>query len=324
MNRANKITAGVSVWNKIRYHILYGVCRLVGYLPKWFLYYVLAEILYFLLYYIARYRVKVTRSNLRNSFPEKSREELRRIERRFYRHLSEIFIDTIDLTGISRRELRRRMVMVNEEEHRRYVEGRDWIAGLAHYGSWEYFMVYALGDEAGRETVGVYKTLHSKPMDMLYLRMRSRMNMTPVAMPLSLRHVVRNRDKGVRMCLGLIADQSPGWTYWDKWYDFLGQPTHFYDGMETIARKFGMPVYFMHIEKTRRAHYRGRFECLYDGSEPIEEGEITQRYAYALEKMIRERPELWLWSHKRWKHMPSPEELELLKARNVPDGGSHT
>lgn len=324
MSRADNIIAGATRWERIRYYALYSVCRLVGYLPEWFLYYCLAEVLYLILYYVARYRVKVTRSNLSNSFPEKSDRELRRIERKFYRHLSEIFIDTIDLTGISKRALRRRMVIENEDSHRRNIEGRDWIAAMAHYGSWEYFMVYALGDEPGRETVGVYKTLHSKAMDMLYLRMRSRMNMAPVPMSLFLRHVVRNRSNNVRMGIGLIADQSPAWFYWDKWYDFLGQPTHFYNGMETIALRFGMPIYFMHIDKTRRAHYRGRFECIYDGSEQVEEGEITRRYARKLENMIRERPELWLWSHRRWKHRPTAEELERIQTQNVSNGGNNT
>lgn len=324
MSRVNNITSGATFGQKAGYRALYLLCRMVGYLPEWFLYYGLAEILYFLLYYVARYRVKVTRANLHNSFPEKSGKELREIERKFYRHLGEIFIDTIDLTGISRKRMRRRMVIEAEEEHRRRVAGRDWIAALAHYGSWEYFMVYALGDEKDRETVGVYKTLHSKPMDMLYRRMRSRMNMTPVSMSVFLRHVVRNRKEGIRMGIGLIADQSPPWFYWDKWYEFLGQPTHFYDGLETIALRFGMPVYFMHIEKTRRAHYRGRFECIYDGSEEVQEGEITERYAARLEDMIRNRPELWLWSHKRWKHMPSPEESGKINLQDGAHSGDNT
>ena len=194
----NDITAGASRTQKAAYYALYYLLKAVGLLPAWFLYYPLAGVCYLLLYYLFRYRLQVTRENLQNAFPEKSREELRRIERRFYRHLAEVFIDTIDLTSISRRQLRRRMMIKDEAVHRKEVEGKDWIAGMSHYGSWEYFIAYALGDGEGRETIGVYKTLHNRVMDMLYRSIRSRMGMEPVPMSVILRHVVRDRPDGDR------------------------------------------------------------------------------------------------------------------------------
>ena len=314
----NDITAGASRTQKAAYYALYYLLKAVGLLPAWFLYYPLAGVCYLLLYYLFRYRLQVTRENLQNAFPEKSREELRRIERRFYRHLAEVFIDTIDLTSISRRQLRRRMMIKDEAVHRKEVEGKDWIAGMSHYGSWEYFIAYALGDGEGRETSGVYKTLHNRVMDMLYRSIRSRMGMEPVPMSVILRHVVRDRQQGIRMGIGLIADQAPPWFHRDYWYDFLGQPTSFYDGLEKMALRFGMPVYFVHIDKIRRAHYTARFELIYDGQERVAPHEITKRYAAKLEAMIRQRPELWLWSHRRWKHKPTPEELEKQREEECP------
>lgn len=300
----NNITSGSRLWQRLAYRILYAVCQLVGYLPWWILYYPLAWVVYVLLYRVARYRRKVVRDNLTASFPEKPLAEIRHIERAFYRHLAEVFIDTIDLAGISKRQMHRRIVFEDEQLHRRRVEGRDWIAAMAHYGSWEYFMAYALGDEAGRKTLGAYKPLHDKVMDMFYKRMRSRMRMFPVPISVFTRRIISERRDGTVMCVGLIADQSPPWQYWDKWYRFLGRPTHFYDGMETLALSFRMPIYFMWVDKVRPAHYRVRFEQIFDGTESVAPGEITQRYADKLEAMIRHRPELWLWSHRRWKHIP--------------------
>lgn len=308
--KRSDITAGATLPEKAGYYLLYGLLKTVGLLPVWFLYYPLAGTLYLLLYYLFRYRVKVTRANLHEAFPEKERKELRRLERRFYRHLADIFVDTIDLTSITRRQLCRRMVIENEETHRRAVAGKDWIAGMSHYGSWEYFIAYALGDGEGEETIGVYRTLHNRTMDMLYRSIRSRMGMKPVSMSVVLRHVVRDRRQGIRMGLGLIADQAPPWFHRDYWYDFLGRPTSFFDGMEHMALRFGMPVYFVHIDKISRAHYSARFELIYDGREEVAPHEITKRYVARLEEMIRRRPELWLWSHRRWKHKPSQEELE--------------
>lgn len=314
----NDITAGASRTQKAAYYALYYLLKAVGLLPAWFLYYPLAELCYLLLYGLFRYRLQVTRENLRNAFPEKSGKELRRIERRFYRHLAEVFIDTIDLTSISRKQLRRRMVIEDEAAHRKAVEGKDWIAGMSHYGSWEYFIAYALGDGEGQETIGVYKTLHNRVMDMLYRSIRSRMGMEPVPMSVILRHVVRDRQRGIRMGIGLIADQAPPWFHRDYWYNFFGRPTSFYDGLESMALRFGMPVYFVHIDKIRRAHYTARFELIYDGQERVAPHEITKRYAAQLEAMIRQRPELWLWSHRRWKHKPTPEELEKQRETECP------
>ena len=125
-----------------------------------------------------------------------------------------------------------------------------------------------------------------------------------------LRHIIESRRKGIHMTIGMIADQAPPRMQTDYWIDFLGRPTAFYDGMETIAVRFGIPIYFMYVAKTRRAHYEAWFECIYDGSEPVAPHEITRRYAARLERMIRQRPELWVWSHKRWKYLPTQEQLE--------------
>ena len=311
MKVTTNITSGSSSGQRLAYHIIYGVCRLIGLLPWWFLYYPVAWVVYVLLYRVARYRRSVVRENLAASFPEKTLSELHRIERLFYRHLAEVFIDTIDLAGISQRQLERRIVFDDVAEHRRRVESQSWIAAMAHYGSWEYFMAYALGDGPGYKTIGAYKPLHNKPMDMFYKRMRSRMNMHPVPISVFTRRIIAEQREGSVMCVGLIADQSPPWQYWDKWYTFLGRPTHFYDGMETMALRFRMPVYFMHVEKTRPAHYHVRFEQIYDGREEVAAGEITRRYVRLLEEMIRRRPELWLWSHRRWKHIPQVDSEQV-------------
>ncbi len=167
--------------NAVRGAIIYHVCRIVGFLPRWFLYYVVAEMIYFMLYYVVKYRVKISRGNISKAFPEKDHRELRHIERGFYRHLSQVFVDTIDLVGISFKSLRKRIVIENENAHREQTAHQDWIAVISHYGSWEHFMVYALGDcgsigpksskpagesgvkhEANSEVLGVYKPLYNK------------------------------------------------------------------------------------------------------------------------------------------------------------------
>ncbi len=275
----------------------------MGLLPSWFLYHVLADIIYFFVYRVARYRLKVVRTNLANSFPEKDLDWLRSVERRYYRHLSELFIDTIDLSSISRRGLRRRMTFVGLDEHLRRTEGQDWIAALSHYGSWEYFGAYAMNCPG--ECIGVYSPLHSRVFDRFYRDVRTRFGLVPVTRNTLLRHVLRTRAAGgPKMSIGMIADQSPPFFEINHWYRFLNQPTPFFWGIEKMAVRFNMPVYFMQVRKTGRARYEGEFKMIYDGREPVAEFEITQRYADALEALILRQPELWMWSHRRWKHTP--------------------
>ena len=289
-------------WFRVRYWLLLNSCRAAGMLPSWVLYHFVQDLLYFVVYKVVRYRLDVVRCNLRNSFPEKTPEQLHEIERRFYRHLSEVMVDTVDLVNISRKELEQRIRFTNAEEVEARMAGRDWIAALAHFGCWEYFGAYQL--HTSSQVIGVYRPLHEKPFDEYYKYMRSRFGLRPVPMHGLLRCIVQNRKIGQPQILGLIADQTPPRPEIDHWFDFLHQPTPFFMGVEKLALKFGMPVYVMNLTKVSRAHYEMGFVQIYDGQESVEEFEITKRYAAELEKIIRRSPELWMWSHRRWKHKP--------------------
>ncbi|MDE6445961.1 MAG: lysophospholipid acyltransferase family protein [Alistipes sp.] len=279
--------------------------RLFAVMPYWFKYYVVEDLLFFLLCYVLRYRSGVVRSNLRNAFPEKSPAELRSIRRRFYRTLSEIFVDTLDLAHRNERKARKMLVIEGFDEHRRQVLGRDWIAMLAHFGCWEYCSCWGLC-EPSQKVVAVYHPLHDPVMECLYQRLRNSSYATTVAMKECVRFYLRHRDTGLdgrNMALGLIADQAPPRLRAGvPWFSFLNQDTVFFDGGEKLALKFGLPVYFVRMERLKRGRYRMAFELIYDGVEKVAENEITERYVRRLETMIRERPELWMWSHKRWKH----------------------
>ena len=197
------------------------------------------------------------------------------------------------------------LVIEGLDEHRGRVCGRDWIAMMAHFGCWEYCSYWGLY-EPSQKVVAVYHPLHDPVMERLYQRLRNSSYATTVAMKECVRFYLRHRDEGLdgrNMALGLIADQAPPRLRAGvPWFSFLNQDTVFFDGGEKLALKFGLPVYFVRMERLRRGRYRMAFELLYDGSEPVAENEITERYVRRLETMIRERPELWMWSHKRWKH----------------------
>lgn len=280
---------------------LMAVCKVVGWLPYWFLYYLFAPFIAFVMYRLLGYRKEVVRTNLKDSFPEKSKEELRGIEKRFYRHLAEVIVDTIDLASMSQKEMVRRMEFVDLDAHLEATRGKSWIAALGHYGSWEFFGTYQIRYPEAR-SLGVYHKLKDRAFDLFYYRLRSRTMMEPVPMKNIARRLMKAKKEGEQFVLGLIADQAPPKNYEiDHWYNFLDRPTAFFGGMEYFCSKFGLPVYYVDIHKVKPGYYSCRFVEIYDGSSPVEEFEITQRYADELSKTIRRVPELWLWSHRRWK-----------------------
>ncbi len=286
-------------WFNICYALLFSACWLFGKLPSWLLYHVFLDIMYFFVYKVVGYRLKVVRGNLRTAFPEKTEEERRRIERKFYLQLAEVFIDTVDFISISEKGIRKRMRFPDIELHEKQVVGKSWIAAVAHYGSWEYFASCDL--HVAAKVVGVYHKIHNPLFEKLFIYSRSRFGSEPVPMQNTMRFILQSVKDGKLLSLGLIADQSPRAGDKPNWVEFFGQQTDFYLGPEKIALKFKMPVYFTYMKKHSRAHYSARFELIYDGVEEVEEGEITRRYAVRLEEMIREAPWLWMWSHKRWK-----------------------
>ena len=273
-------------------------------MPYWFKYYVVENLLFVLLYYCLRYRMKVVKTNLRNSFPEKDERELAVIRRRFYYTLAEIFVDTINLADLTPEKGRSLLTVKGLEEQKERVGGRDWIAMTAHFGCWEYCSFWGLYDPT-QIVVAVYHPLRSKIVEALYQRLRNGDYATTVSMKESLRFYLRNREKGIdgkNLAMGLIADQNPPRRPDSRWFRFLNQDTIFFDGGEKLALRCQLPVYFVKMERLRRGRYEMSFEQIYDGKEEVAEYEITERYVRMLEAEIRRRPELWMWSHRRWKH----------------------
>lgn len=297
-------TPKLNLFQRLWLEMLWGGMRLFAVLPYWFKYYVVENLFFFLLYYVLRYRRRVVWENLRNSFPEKPDRELWIIRRRFYRTLAEIFVDTVDLAHRSAARAREMLTIEGYEEQAQRVHGHDWIAMLAHFGCWEYCSYWGLF-EPSQMVVGVYHPLRSPIMECLYQRLRNSSYATTVAMHDCVRFYLRHRGTGIEgrnMVLGLIADQNPPRRPNSHWFRFLNQDTIFFDGGEKLARRFRLPVYFVKMDRLQRGRYRMSFELLYDGAEEVAENEITERYVRVLERMIRERPELWMWSHRRWKH----------------------
>ena len=293
-------------YQRLALELLWALCSTIGYMPRWIRHGILQRFIYILLRMI-RYRYGVMRSNISLSFPEKSPQEVKQIIRGSYNTLAEVIIDTICLAGAKRRGDLNHVTWVNADEHRARTKGRDWIAMASHFGCWEYFPLWSLTD-SDTHFMGVYHPLKNAIFEHFYRRIRNfAPNYHQVTMQDTVRHYIKNRSADRGIALGLISDQTPNLRADTEWFDFFGRKTAFIDGSEKLAMRFHIPIYFVHIERVKAGHIAVRFDEIYDGVEEVEPNEITRRYVVALESMIREHPELWLWSHKRWKHTPEKQ-----------------
>lgn len=281
---------------QVLYAFVYSVGVVIGWLPD-FVWRALACVIYVVIYKLVRYRLKVVRLNLANSFPEKSVGERLKIEKRFYLFLSDVFIESLAVLGVSKKRMEKKMVFKDAEEFERVSSERSVIITMAHYGSWEWTSFYASRSKC--RIVPVYHKLESEWAEKLFLKMRMRFGSDPVTMKLVGRKLIGLRNENIGLVL--IADQSPLKTEKNEWTTFLNQDTKFFSGPEVFALKYHMPVYFFDIRCVKRGYYEGVFHKLYDGDSEVPQYHITRAYAERLEHRIKEEPEFWAWSHRRWK-----------------------
>ena len=265
--------------------------------PFWLLY-IFSDFLYFILYKVFKYRVSVVRDNLKKSFPEKSKEELRKIERLSYKNLSDITVESLKAFTMSKEEIFARHKVINEDDLR-YLYGKcgGIIALPNHYGNWEWGAMSCMQLEW--KGVALYKPLSNKHLNTYVKRNRSRMGTQLVSIYDTARNFVENKNNKKNYVMA--SDQSPSNAKKAYWVDFLGRETAFLHGPELYAKKYNYPAVFIDIQRVKRGYYELNLTVLTDEPQKLKDGELTQMLANKLEEVIRKKPQDWLWSHKRWK-----------------------
>lgn len=266
--------------------------------------YGMADIGYVLLYYIIRYRRGVVRKNLVTAFPEKSIDDIKTIERKFYHWFSDYFLEAIKLLSISEKELRCRFTIINSEEVEQcFQEGQDVAAILGHYCNWEWLSCVGMNLPPERETGLIYHPLRNKTFDYLFRKLRSHeQNSHVIPKKDILRYVVTKKREGVRNICGYISDQGPKWTNIHLWLPFLNHEyTPVFTGGERIIRKMNNAVFYVEMSRPKRGYYTATYKLITREPNTLPADDITRRFFCLLEETIRQEPAFYLWSHNRWK-----------------------
>jgi KDO2-lipid IV(A) lauroyltransferase len=265
--------------------------------------YVLSDIFRFFVYHVIGYRLKTVRKNLKNAFPAKSEAELKKLEKDFYRHFCDCFVETMKLLHITDEEMLRRMRYKNMDVIYDILKsGNSCLVYLGHYGNWEWVPSITLMFDKNIQLAQIYKRLRNKVFDRLFLKIRSRFGSMGIAKEDTLRAIVRMKRKGKQAVVGFIADQTPRYSNINYWTTFLNQDTPVFTGAERIARQTGFGVAYLDITKTGRGRYEAECRLITDNPQTEPEYAITERYARLFEETVLRNPANWLWSHNRWKH----------------------
>ncbi|MBO7523089.1 MAG: lysophospholipid acyltransferase family protein [Bacteroidales bacterium] len=285
----------------IFFYIFYAIIWVISLLPLRVLY-LLSDILYLFVYHIVKYRRKVVAMNLANSFPDKSDKERKEIEKKFYRNLCDLFIESMKSIHFSDKQLMKHMHMENPEVFEElYEENKDAFIVLGHHCNWEWLTAIPLNMKK-HKPVSIYKPLADKYFDRLMINLRSSTGATMVPTAMVIREIIKNRNSNRRTLYMSILDQTPPKEKITYWTTFLNQDTPVITGTEKLAIKFGMPVYFLSIHKIKRGYYNFAVEPLFEETKGLEQFVITEAFTRRLEALIISQPECYLWSHRRWKH----------------------
>ena len=277
--------------------------RIFSLLPLSVLYFISDVILYPLVYYVARYRLKVVRKNLRNSFPDKSHNELKSIEKKFYRHFADLLVEIVHGYRASDEEMREHVVFENVDLVENLAQKTHGvIAYLGHMGNWEWIadLNKRFVDRSMVE-YNIYRQLKNPNSDKMMLELRGKRGGECIEKKQLLRKLVSLRHADHPFVLGMLSDQKPSKRSTYAWTQFLNQETAFLNGSEVLAKKFGFSAVYAHILSPKRGQYTVRFELITDHPAAMPEEEMTKKYAALLEQNIHAQPEQWLWTHNRWK-----------------------
>ena len=283
----------------LKYKLLKGWLWSISILPFPVLY-ALSD---FCCFFVRRfYRTKVVRENLRSAFPEKSEEELKVIEKKFYHQLCDNFVEDIKMLSMSKEEMMRRMTFSGLEEiKKRHDAGQHLhFLYLSHFGNWEWISSINYSLQPWCTSGQIYHPLRNDEMDELFCHLRGQYGGVNIKMKETFRRILQLKKENKNYTIGFISDQQPKWSSIHHFVPFLNHDTAVFIGAEHIARKVDAFMTYGRMSRPKRGYYHLEIVPMEDHPASVPETTLTDRYFELLEADIKEHPEMWLWTHKRW------------------------
>ncbi|AXB58402.1 lysophospholipid acyltransferase family protein [Flavobacterium fluviale] len=282
------------------YILAYPLLWLISILP-FRLFYLFSDFVYFLVYRVIGYRKKVVRENLALTLPHLSDAERKDIEKKFYKHMCDMFLEMIKTMSISPEEMEKRFHVTNIDLVLDYAKkGKSVILVASHYASYEWLLT--INPKIGFQGIAVYKKLANPYFDRLVRKIRSKFKTEMIETRKAIPTMAQNQRDGILSMYGLASDQSPKLDRIFHSMKFLGIEVPVHTGAEMLAKKYDLSVIMVKVKKVRRGYYEATFLPIADNPKEFEDFKITEMYLQEVEKQILETPEFYLWTHKRWKH----------------------
>ncbi|WP_298302104.1 lysophospholipid acyltransferase family protein [Flavobacterium sp.] len=282
---------------------LYPILWLISILPFRLLY-IFSDFVYILVYRIIKYRKKIVRDNIAMALPNLSIDERISIEKKFYAHMCDMFLEMIKTMTISQKEIEKRFSFTNLDVYLDLEKKGKSVALLcSHYASYEW--VLSMNKYITFKGFGIYKRVNNKYFDKLVRNIRSRFKAELITTRETRPTIERNSKNGVLSLYGFASDQSPQIKTKTYWSTFMGIETPVHVGAEVLAKRYDMNMVFLKVRKVKRGYYEADLELLSENVTEIPDFEITEIFLKKVEVLIKEAPEFYLWTHKRWKHKKS-------------------
>lgn len=236
------------------------------------------------------------------AFPGLSPKEKKRIEKKFYSHMCDMFLEMLKSMTISEEELKKRFVfkdltLINEFQEK----NQSFLMMMGHYASYEWLS--ALQFYFDTTGYGIYKKIKNPYFDKLVRDIRGRFNSKLIQNKEAIFTVRKQQQEGLMTTYAFIADQSPRRSSSHHYSEFFGMQVPTFTGVERLAKSTNMPVVHVNVQKLKRGHYEASFKVLAENPNDFPDFEITDIFMKELEKQIKQAPEYYLWTHKRFKHV---------------------
>ncbi|MFK8060733.1 MAG: lysophospholipid acyltransferase family protein [Polaribacter sp.] len=298
---------------KLIFYIAYPILWLLSTLPMPILY-IISDFVFGLMYYVFGYRKEVIFGNLKTAFPEKSENEIKSIAKKFYNHLTDIFLESLKTLSISKKEVKKRYTYKNPELVNKYIaEGKSIALVGAHLANWEWSVSLPLVLDT--TVFGAYNKLRNETFEYKLKEKREKFGVKGVRTSDFIGMIKSNFENKIPGAYILLSDQSPMIPKTFYWSKFFGVKVPIHTGAEMLAKKYDLVVINYRAKKIKRGYYEADFELITDTPNDFKNFEISDKYLKITERNIKEQPALYLWSHKRFKHKDRYEEWQKLMAK---------